>query len=250
MSADIDSKPQASEADDHAASDQGSGSNRRAYPRLTPQEVGALEAARLASGAEIKLIDLSRGGAQFETDRRFLPNSTVSLRLVTQDSTFVVNGRVVRSRIVRLQSGGLGYNVAVAFNELLQNIIGEAPAAQAQAPAAIATPASVPAPTPIPMPPPAPAPPATFISTPVEVVTAAEAMFETMPSALEATPSSETTESAQPNIVNETHDADISREEAEAFDATAEHAPAMLTVTAAVNQSNEELLDMFNGNDW
>jgi hypothetical protein len=209
---------------------------------LTPKEVGALEAARLASGAEIKLIDLSRGGAQFETDRRFLPNSTVSLRLVTHDSTFVVNGRVVRSRIVRLQSGGLGYNVAVAFNELLQNIIDESPAEQ-PAPAPVVQSPAAPAPL-------APQPAASVSSTPVQIQTAAEAMFDTLPPAAESAPPIARVEASALGATEEIHDAGISREEAEAFEAIAEHAPAMLTVTAAVNQSNEELLDMFNGNDW
>src|SRR5690606_39779295 len=80
-----------------------------------------------------RLIDLSRGGAQFECDRRFLPNATVSLRLVTNDDVVVVSGRVVRSRIVRLAAGGLGYVVAVAFNEVLPGAI-EASAASAQPP--------------------------------------------------------------------------------------------------------------------
>ena len=102
------------------------GGNRRAHTRLPADALKGL-GARLASGAEIRLIDLSRGGAQFECDRRFLPNSTISLRLVTPDTTFVVAGRVVRSRIVRLERGGLGYNVAVSFNELLQNLIEESP---------------------------------------------------------------------------------------------------------------------------
>jgi hypothetical protein len=192
-----------------ATSHQGEGDpvtgNRRAYPRLRPEEVDALEAARLASGAEIKLIDLSRGGAQFETDRRFLPNSTVSLRLVTRDAAFVVNGRVVRSRIVRLERGGLGYNVAVAFNELLQNVIGDGPASHPVA---------------------------------AEPNRSAEA----------EAPAEPATESLRDTTGP--RDSDISQEEADAFEANATHMPAMLTVTAAVTHSSEELLDMFNGNNW
>jgi hypothetical protein len=111
------------------------GGNRRAHARLRAQDLKDL-GARLASGAEIRLIDLSRGGAQFECDRRFLPNSAISLRLVAPDTTFVVAGRVVRSRIVRLELGGLGYNVAVSFNELLQNLIEESPAETSAAPLA------------------------------------------------------------------------------------------------------------------
>lgn len=188
------------------------GANRRAFHRLKPTEVGGLEAARLTSGAEIKLIDLSKGGAQFESDRRFLPNATVSLRLVTRDSAFVVHGRVVRSRIVRLASGGLGYNVAVAFNEVLDDLITEPAAGQ---PADTAEPAEPPA-------------------TPEE--------------ALEAAPSESADIISLPS--QSEVGAGVTAEEGAAFEAAASHAPTMLTVTAAVDSSGEELLDMFNGNDW
>lgn len=173
--------------------------NRRAYPRVRREDLPSLSGARLASGAEIKLIDLSRGGAQFESDRRFLPNSTVSLRLVTTDSTFVVHGRVVRSRIVRLDSGGLGYNVAVAFNELLQHLPEAPPASE---PPAIVRPEESPA-----------------VAAPLEPT--------------EAEPGS-----------------DVTPEEAAAFEASVEQAPTMMTVTAEVRHTDEELLDLFNGNDW
>lgn len=187
---------------------------RRQHRRLKPEELANL-AARLASGAEIRLVDLSRSGAQFETDRRFLPNSTVSLRLVTADATFVVNGRVVRSRIVRLEKGGLGYNVAVAFNEILQSVI-EEPAAQAAA-----------------MP---PAAAATVSATP----------------AIESTILPDASEASDPQVVNaETMDDPALMAEAQALlDAPIEESPAMLTVTASVAHTGDELRDLFNGNDW
>ena len=100
------------------------GTNRRAHTRLSAENLKGL-GAKLGSGAHIRLIDLSRGGAQFECERRFLPDSTVSLRLITADATFVVTGRVTRSRIVRLDRGGLGYKVAVCLTELLQNLLEE-----------------------------------------------------------------------------------------------------------------------------
>jgi hypothetical protein len=172
--------------------------NRRAHRRLRREDLPGLSGARLASGAEIKLIDLSRGGAQFESDRRFLPNSTVSLRLVTTDSTFVVHGRVVRSRIVRLDGGGLGYNVAVAFNEPLQHLPADSAAPE---PAALSAPA-----------------------------------MDEIPAELGPT-EAET-------------GSDVTAEEAAAFEARAEQAPTMMTVTAEVRHTDEELLDLFNGNDW
>jgi hypothetical protein len=176
------------------------GANRRAHARLRAEDLKDL-GARLASGAEIRLIDLSRSGAQFECDRRFLPNSTISLRLVTSDTTFVVSGRVVRSRIVR-HRGGLGYNVAVAFNELLQNLLEEVP--------------------------PAPEP--------------AQAAPEDAPAA------------SAPPIVDEPGvieaSSDVSASEAAAFDAAAESGSTVLTVTASLDQTSDDLRDLFNGNNW
>lgn len=190
------------------------GAERRRFVRVQPDGANAL-AARLASGAEVRLIDLSRGGAQFECDRRFLPNATVSLRLVTSDDVVVVSGRVVRSRIVRLAAGGLGYVVAVAFNEVLPGAIeGSAVAAQ----------------------PPSDAPAATAAAAGMAVPA------DAVPSGPDPTAD---VEPDTPPVVS-----DISADEVLAFEATMELAPAMLTVTAAVDATADQLRDLFNGNDW
>lgn len=207
-----------------------SGADRRIHVRVRPDENNGL-AATLASGSDIRLIDLSKGGAQFECDRRFLPNAAVSLRLLTRDGEVLVTGRVVRSRIVRLVSGGLGYLVAVAFAKPLQSdALEEAaqPTPQAAAgPAAPATPvhtASAAAPA-VPMP----------VAPDVMAPQSAAA-----PEAVGAAPADE----------EETPVADISAEEALYFETCADLAPAMMTVTAAVDSTSAQLHDMFGGNDW
>lgn len=192
-------------ADGEGLPTQPDGAERRAHLRLRADEV-QLSAARLSSGAEIKLIDLSRGGAQFETDRRFLPNSSVSLRLLANDSTIVVHGRVVRSRIVRLDNGGLGYNVAIAFNELLQQVIDERSETSDD--------------------------PSRPSMTQPEARTSSEGV------------------AAPPEPTPPEIGSNVTAEECAALEAAAPEAPAMLTLTAAVNTSGDELLDMFNGNDW
>ncbi len=208
----------------------GSGADRRSYVRVKPDENNGL-AATLASGSDIRLIDLSKGGAQFECDRRFLPNAAVSLRLLTRDGEVLVTGRVVRSRIVRLASGGLGYLVAVAFatplkSDVLDEAARTAPASAA-APPAPATPVqAAPADT-----------PATPIAAPPDVVTPRSTA---VPAAVDRAPASDA----------HTQLADISAEEALYFEACAELAPAMLTVTASVDSTSEQLHDMFSGNDW
>lgn len=79
-------------------------------------------ALRLANGTEVRLVDLSRGGARVETGRRMLPNANVAVRLVTGDGSFLATGVVVRSRVIRLADGALGYDVALAFNETIQQL--------------------------------------------------------------------------------------------------------------------------------
>jgi hypothetical protein len=197
------------------------GADRREHVRVRPDGNNQL-AATLASGSDIHLIDLSRGGAQFECERRFLPNAAVSLRLRTQDGEVLVTGRVVRSRIVRLVSGGLGYLVAVAFAKELQTELDAAPpaarplASSELADATEAAPPSVP---------PEPTLPAVYSTG----IAAAAPLLPLLPTDVSA---------------------DISADEALAFEAGTEIAPAMLMVTASVDRTSEQLHDMFNGNDW
>lgn len=185
--------------------------DRRGHPRIRPDGANQL-AASLASGSDVRLIDLSKGGAQFECDRRFLPNATVSLRLLSKDGQHLVTGRVVRSRIIRVASGGLGYLIGVAFNAPLQTELeGEV------------VPESTGTPTP-------------------SADAAGPQSVNAVPSAATAPPETDPESTAL--------GADITAEEALAFEATIEMAPTMLTVTASVDTTSEQLHDMFNGNDW
>ena len=117
--------------------------NRRAWPRIPAAQLPQLSAT-LTTGPDIRLIDISRGGALFECSKRLVPASAVALRLVTPDGTHIVRGRVVRSRIVRMERGGLGYQAAVAFNEALKEFIDE-PAAGSSAPTPAPASAAAPA---------------------------------------------------------------------------------------------------------
>ncbi|HUL74586.1 MAG TPA: PilZ domain-containing protein [Vicinamibacterales bacterium] len=101
-----------------------SGRDRRVFPRVPAEQLPVT--AGFAPGPDVRLVDLSRGGARFECERRLLPGSTVALRLVTPDGTLVVRGRVVRSRIAKIDQSGLVYEVAAAFNENLTTLAEEA----------------------------------------------------------------------------------------------------------------------------
>jgi hypothetical protein len=175
--------------------------NRRAWPRIPAAQLPQLSAT-LTTGPDIRLIDISRGGALFECSKRLVPSSAVALRLVTPDGAHIVRGRVVRSRIVRMERGGLGYQAAVAFNEALKDFIDE-PRAGASAPAGqAASPA-------------APAPPVT------------------------GSPADSSIEPAAPAddcaLVEDGDEAGV---------------PPIMTLTASVLHSSDELREMFNGNDW
>ena len=102
-----------------------SGRERRVHPRLPADQLPFT--AAFAPGPDVRLIDLSRGGARFECERRLLPGSTVALRLVTPDGAVVVRGRVVRSRIAKIDQSGLVHQVAAAFNETLSALADDSP---------------------------------------------------------------------------------------------------------------------------
>jgi hypothetical protein len=129
--------PQASEQKSSSTTPAGpQGAQRRIFPRIDAAKLAAI-AMRLANGAEVRLLDLSRTGARLETDRRMLPNSTIAVKLVTADSSFLVSGLVVRSRVIRLIQGGLGYDVAISFSQTLHQMT-ELPAEDPVAAAAAA----------------------------------------------------------------------------------------------------------------
>lgn len=92
------------------------GVDRRTARRLRAETLPDL-AARLVAGPDVTLIDVSKGGARFESDTRLLPGSGVGLRLVQGETLFLVMARVVRSRVARLESGSLRYESAVAFDK-------------------------------------------------------------------------------------------------------------------------------------
>ena len=54
-----------------------------------------------------------------------LPGVRVALRLRTSDATFIVRGEVVRSALVRLDGGTVGYEAAMAFDDLLTGLIAD-----------------------------------------------------------------------------------------------------------------------------
>ncbi len=105
------------------------GIERRTSPRLPPSAIPSLKSISLSSGPEVVLINISRGGALLESDRRLRPSTKICLRLVTAETVHQVWGRVLRSQVSGLV-GGLHYQSAVAFDQELALLAGATENAQ------------------------------------------------------------------------------------------------------------------------
>jgi len=93
------------------------GEDRRTAPRISPKEIPAFRAVKVIAGPPVELVNISRGGALIESEARISPGSIICLRLITEDETFLLKGRVLRSKIVLLQGRTPRYQSAVAFEQ-------------------------------------------------------------------------------------------------------------------------------------
>lgn len=89
---------------------------QRSSPRFAPTAFPSLKSACLVSGSEVKLINISKGGALLECGERLAPRTRVSLRFITSGGVIQLYGQVLRSTISHLD-GGLRYRSAVAFEQ-------------------------------------------------------------------------------------------------------------------------------------
>ncbi len=87
---------------------------QRSSPRFPPTAYPALKGACLVSGSEVKLINISKGGALLECSERLAPRTRISLRLITTGGIIQLYGQVLRSTITHI-NGGMLYRSAVAF---------------------------------------------------------------------------------------------------------------------------------------
>jgi len=92
--------------------------NRRRWPRVPAEALKGVK-VWLSSGGEVRLLDLSLGGARFTSRERLLPGLGMSLRFKTPEGDQDARGRVVHSKLVKLADGSLGYEVGMVFDEPL-----------------------------------------------------------------------------------------------------------------------------------
>jgi len=107
---------------------------RRAAPRFHATcEQGGLR-ARLRSGHEVALINISAGGALLESAHRLLPGARAELQVVTPSTRFEFTGRILRAEVCALASSTMRYRGAFQFDhpdERTAGSLGRSPRAAA-----------------------------------------------------------------------------------------------------------------------
>lgn len=77
--------------------------------------------ARLRPGRDVKVLDLSSGGALVETAARLLPGTSIVLHLVGIRGPHTVRGTVLRCYVSALDRlAGIRYRAALGFDQAFQ----------------------------------------------------------------------------------------------------------------------------------
>jgi len=90
--------------------------DRRKAPRFDASAITSLKSVHQVEGSEIKLINISRGGARIETQEPMSPGSSFSLLLVTTETAYFLEGRILRCYVYEIGKE-LKYQCGIAFNE-------------------------------------------------------------------------------------------------------------------------------------
>jgi len=96
-----------------------SGPGTRQWPRFNISEIPSIKDSSLNSGARIKIVNMSRGGALLQTRKHIARGTEINLILSTAEGTVPLTGLVLRSNISSLK-GIPQYHAAVAFDHLLE----------------------------------------------------------------------------------------------------------------------------------
>jgi hypothetical protein len=104
---------------DDAVESESARKNRRSEVRLSAEDASWLRGARLKYGAEVRVIDVSRGGILFESDGVApTPRSTVVFELSGPKGTVLAPARILRSELLR-QGNYPRYQAACEFKRPL-----------------------------------------------------------------------------------------------------------------------------------
>ena len=95
------------------------GRDRRVHARVLALELDWLKSARLKFGPTLSLIDLSAGGALFETSAQLRPGATAALTITGRGGDQTASFRVLRCEVSSLNRG-LVYRGACVFDRMIQ----------------------------------------------------------------------------------------------------------------------------------
>src|SRR5262245_58492448 len=93
-------------------------SDRRAHQRRSGHELEWLRLVRIVQGMEVRLVDLSEGGALLEVDSPLKPGTVLSLEISGAGLETVVPLEVLRCYVSSLRGNIATYRGACAFSRL------------------------------------------------------------------------------------------------------------------------------------
>ena len=91
-------------------------SERRRAVRRVPGVSDPLSRARLRTGPELVVTEISDVGASVRTTARLLPGTHVDVHLVTLGGRVLRRARVARAAVRAIDSAGIAFQVALAFD--------------------------------------------------------------------------------------------------------------------------------------
>ena len=97
---------------------------RRHATRRVPSRDEPISRARLRTGHDLDVIDISDVGVQVEGLPRLLPGTHVDMHVVTSDGRTLVRSRVVRSFVHRLHADMVRYRAALTFEQRVDTVAG------------------------------------------------------------------------------------------------------------------------------
>lgn len=90
--------------------------DRRRTVRRIPQPDEGVSRARLRTGRELTVVNISSAGAMVEGLTRLLPGTRAEVHLVTRHGRVLVRARVIRALVWRLEPDVVCYRAALAFD--------------------------------------------------------------------------------------------------------------------------------------
>jgi CheY-like chemotaxis protein len=95
----------------------------RRAPRLNRSDVPWLSTVKLSWGPSLRLLNISSSGMLVESGVRLSPGSPTSFKLVGQGIDLAVPARIIRCRVAEVDSFGVRYESAAAFDEPVEALL-------------------------------------------------------------------------------------------------------------------------------